>query len=217
MNNNVEKIISNINSLSGEYTQHQVFTDWVCLMALSIANSCTMFHDAEYKARETKWHQVANKYHDKLDKFSENTALLALEFEEKPRDVLGEIYMSGGLGSKQTGQFFTPYHLSELVARTAFDSMAPCSDGKYHANEPSCGAGGMIIALAMEMKRRGINYQKELEVVAQDLDWNCVHMCYVQLSLMGISAVVEQGDTLRGVAAPPGSRFVTPKKKGLFI
>lgn len=78
----------------------------------------------------------------------------------------------------------------------------------------------MLIALAMEMKKRGINYQNELEVVAQDLDWNCVYMCYVQLSLMGISGIVVQGNTLLEPYSKKTNEtriLITPKKRGLLI
>lgn len=49
---------------------------------------------------------------------------------------------------------------------------------------------------AAVLKEKGINYQKAMDVVAQDLDWKGVYMCYLQLSLLGISAVCVQGNTL---------------------
>ena len=78
----------------------------------------------------------------------------------------------------------------------------------------------MIIAAAMELKSKGMNYQDKLEVVAQDLDWNCVYMCYVQLSLLGINAVVVQGDTLHephDKDVPKQRVMATPMKKGVLI
>lgn len=33
-------------------------------------------------------------------------------------------------------------------------------------------------------------------MVCQDLDWTAVYMCYVQLSLFGVKAIVAQGNTL---------------------
>lgn len=215
----IGKIIEIINSISGEYTQHQVFSDWVCMMALSIANACSPFHNSAYAEREKRYEQVAHKYSEKIIDLSEAMGLLVEEMEN-PRDILGEIYMRGGFGSKTTGQFFTPYHLSKLTASIAFDEFTRMQDGKYHAHEPSCGGGGMLIALAMEMKKRGIDYQNELEVVAQDLDWNCVYMCYVQLSLMGISGIVVQGNTLLEPYSKKTNEtkiLITPKKRGLLI
>jgi len=41
-----------------------------------------------------------------------------LEFE--PRDVLGELYQSPELSSKDKGQFFTPSHLSDTIAQMTY-------------------------------------------------------------------------------------------------
>ena len=79
----------------------------------------------------------------------------------------------------------------------------------------------MLIALCKILKERGINYQRKLEITAQDLDWNGVYMTYVQLSLLGAKATVVQGDTLcepyvQGVT--PGYRILrTPMKTGALI
>ena len=79
----------------------------------------------------------------------------------------------------------------------------------------------MIIASAQILRDQGINYQKAMEVVAQDLDWKGVYMCYVQLSLLGISAICVQGDTLQEPFIPgrtPRDRIlVTPMKAGALI
>ena len=82
------------------------------------------------------------------------------------------------------------------------------------ATEPSCGAGGNIIAIAEKLKADGINYQERLCVTCQDLDWKAIYMCYVQLSLYGIPAVVVQGDTLREPfnGKLTGNAYVTPMK-----
>lgn len=221
MKQRIGEIVKIIKSVSGRYSSHQVFSDWVCMMALSIANSCTLHKNKVYQDREDTFKLVASKYSETdCEKLAEATAYLIEEMEE-PRDVLGEIYMEGGFGSKSTGQFFTPFHLSEVVAELVYGkNLIRADDGKYPMHEPSCGAGGMIIALANIMRRDGINYQRELEVIAQDLDWNCVYMCYVQLSLMGISAVVVQGDTLGepySKETPEYRVLYTPKKRGVLI
>ena len=120
--------------------------------------------------------------------------MLAETLETEMTDVLGQIYMESGMGSKSSGQFFTPYHLSKLCAELSM--IKPNENGKYYINEPSCGGGGMIIAVASVLKERGVNYQKDMKVVAQDLDWKGVYMCHLQLSLLGIKAICVQGNTL---------------------
>lgn len=95
--------------------------------------------------------------------------LLVEEMESNMSDVLGNIYMQSGMGSKITGQFFTPYHLSLLMARMT--TMQNYNENeKFHVNEPTCGGGGSIIAVAQVLKENNVNYQNVMEVVAQDLD-----------------------------------------------
>lgn len=60
--------------------------------------------------------------------------------------------MSLGQGSKQAGQFFTPYHVSQLTAQIVTENAV---NGKYQVHEPSCGSGGMIIAVADKLRQQG--------------------------------------------------------------
>lgn len=86
--------------------------------------------------------------------------------------------------------------------------------------EPTCGSGGMVIAAAQVLQEKGINYQRVLDVVCQDLDWTAVYMCYVQLSLLGVKAIVVQGNTLSEPYTanhPKEKVFYTPAKRGLLI
>lgn len=220
MKNWKEEIIQNINKISGRYSPYEVFFDWIRCCALSINNSTDIFHDSIWRKREEEYLNLVKKYkNDEIKMFSDMFGMLVMALEEKMEDVLGSVYMQGGMGSKQTGQFFTPYYLSELCAQLA----VPQGDettGKIHINEPSCGGGGMIIAVASVLKEQGVNYQQKMEVVAQDLDWKCVYMCYLQLSLLGISATCVQGDTIGEsyTANYPKERILyTPAKKGMLI
>src|SRR5690625_5227440 len=68
----------------------------------------------------------------------------------------------------------------------------------------------MIVAFAEAMQLDKRNYQTDLRVVCNDLDYDAVRMCYVQLSLLGIDAVVEQRNTLAPLDTPPGEIWFTP-------
>lgn len=168
-------------------------------MALSISNTITIFHDELWHERELMYLDTMRKYTaDEINKLCEMTGWLVETLEEGPDDVLGKIYMESGMGSKSAGQFFTPFHIAELTARMGIHAhMNDYIRGeKLTINEPTCGGGAMIIAAAKALRDEGLNYQKIMEVVAQDLDWKGVYMCYVQLSLLGIDAICVQGDTL---------------------
>ena len=173
---NHKKIIANmIVEISGHKSPYQVFYDWCTCMAMAFQNSCDIFKDSKiYKQHE-------ELYQNTIKQYSESE-------QKKLYD-----YMEAGCGNKYVGQFFTPFHLSELCARLGVDG----TDKVYHMNEPSCGGGAMILATAKALKNAGINYQRRLKVVAQDLDWLGVYMTYVQCNIIGIDAIVVQGDTLK--------------------
>lgn len=192
-------IIDSINTLSGRYTPYQVFSDWIAMTAIAIQNGCTLNHGKLYEDRESQYKSIASKYSkNELKTICNMTGALAGVLEERFGDILGEIYMKSGCGSKQTGQFFTPYHLSYLTAnlvyRNQFSQLQ--ENDQIEINEPSTGGGGIMIAVCQIAKENGIDYQKRLHIIAQDLDWNGVYMTYIQLSLLGAKAIVVQGDTL---------------------
>ena len=83
--------------------------------------------------------------------------------------------------------------------------------------EPSIGGGGMVLAAAKVLLEKGINYQRCLDVVGQDLDWNGVYMAYVQLSVIGIRATLYQGDSLQEGVIFPENTLYTPARMGVLI
>lgn len=180
-------IIKKIDSMSGSKSPYNVFTDWIKCTALAIMQSVWFSED-----REQIYLDTIKDYNG--SDFSDMCTWLSETIECKMTDVLGNLFMQSGWGNKNTGQFFTPYTLSLATADLV---MTDLPDNEYITlNEPSAGAGGMVIAAAEVVKNSGRNYQKCLRVVAQDLDWNAFYMCYIQLSLYGIDAKVVQGDTL---------------------
>lgn len=216
-----KQIVKTIQSMSGAQSPYNIFSDWIAIMALSIANASNIFHDSVWKEREKQYLQIVGKYDKKhIDGFVEMFGLLIQAYEDDMTDLLGEIYMESGCGNRNTGQVFTPYSLSIATAEMTIPKDYDGSH-KITINEPTCGGGGMIIAAADVLKRRGINYQRCMKVFAQDLDWKCVYMCYVQLSLLGVDAVVVQGDTLcdpyTGGNYPRSRVFRTPNNMGLLL
>lgn len=221
--NRKKDIIDTINKISGQYSPYEVFTDWIRCCALSIANSTTFFHGEVWRQRENDYIHTIKKYpkEDRVQ-FSEMLGMFAETLDEGETDLLGEIFMQSGMGSKAAGQFFTPFNLSGLCARLLLIDTVKGFDGKMITiNEPTSGSGGMIIAAAKVLRDAGINYQKHLDVVAQDLDWKSVYMTYLQLSLLGIKAIVVQGNTLTEPYDPeqtPANRIlITPAKRGLLL
>lgn len=191
-----KEISKNILSLSGSKSPYDIFYDWIALMALSLANAPCMIRNRVYLEREKQYKDIVSKYtNEEFKKICYMFYLLTEAFEDKMTDWLGEIYMESRCVNKNTGQFFTPFNVSRMSADLAIPDDY---DGSYpiYINEPSTGGGGMIIAAAKTLKEKNINYQKCMRVIAQDLDWKGVYMTFTQLSLLGIDAIVVQGDTL---------------------
>lgn len=216
-----EEIIKHIQDLTGRYSAYEIFSDWVECSALAIQNGCSLHHDEVWKDREERYINIMEKYTlEERRKLSDMLYFLVGALEENVEDVLGDVYTRSGCYSKQLNQFFTPFHISVMMA----DIMLPSNIDEhdiYHVNEPTVGGGANIIALAKAMQKRGINYQKCLKVVAQDLDYHSVYMSYLQFSLLGIDAVVVQGDTLlvpyRDGDYPEYRVFRTPKNTGAVL
>lgn len=213
-----DEIVKSIQAMSGKYSPYQIFSDWITMSAISIQNNCTIVRNEIWNKREKQYIDVANKYDkEEIEVFSKMFQMLLEAMEMEIRDWLGEIFMESECGNKNTGQFFTPWHISLLTAESALPEKI---EEKIKLNEPSSGGGGTILAAAAVLKKRGINYQNVLNVVAQDLDWLAVYMTYVQLSITGISACVLQGDTLQGLKLKDFREeciFKTPKKMGAII
>lgn len=123
-------------------------------------------------------------------------------FEANPgQDLLGDAYMRLGIGSRENGQFFTPYHLSRLMADMGLSRTDVERDIAEHGyvtvNDPAAGGGANLIAAANTLKEWGINYQRNAMFVAQELSEMTALACYVQMSLLGMPGIVQIGDTLR--------------------
>lgn len=224
--NRKDEIIKTIGSMAGKYSAYEIFSDWIRCLALSIANACCANHDKVWREREQAYIDTMRKYSpEEVEKIALLTGCLIDTLEDGPDDVLGDIYMKADMGSKSAGQFFTPFHLSvlcsEIGLRGQIESYKSGELRKIEINEPTCGGGAMILAAARVLKDNGVNYQKAMEVVAQDLDWKGVYMCYVQLSLLGISAICVQDNTLCDPYVPGKTEkshiLKTPRKAGMLV
>jgi hypothetical protein len=169
------------------------------MMAIALSNAVDI---PQREAREARYMQIVKGYDTvELDLLKKGFWHLIEALEAETQDVLGRTYHDLELHNKWAGQYFTPYHLSRVMAKMTIDDGASIrarieERGFVTAQEPAVGSGVMIIALAQEMREAGINYQQHLHVTAIDIDPKCVHMAYVQFSLLHIPAVVVHGDTL---------------------
>lgn len=178
---------------------HRLFSDCMEATAIAISNSVDL---ANREKREARYLEIVGRYgRDVIDAFPKVLGEIVMAFEAEPGDVLGAVYAELELGSKDKGQYFTPYSVCQFMAGVTLVSRESTEEliernGFVRAMEPACGSGAMVIALADRMRSEGINYQRHLHVTAIDIDLRAVHMAYIQFSLLHISAVVVHGNSL---------------------
>lgn len=204
-------IIKLMREFSHSHDTYAVFSDFVEICALAISNRVDQ---TQFDAREKRYMEIVGKYkREEVERFAAMFAELQMCYRSRVDeigdpgtdrvpdhglgDVLGQIFMALELGNDRAGQFFTPYSVSLLMAMmTVGDGTAIREKGFITMQEPACGSAGMVVATAQAMHQAGLSYPEALHATCVDIDPRCVHMAYVQLSLLGIPAVVVHGNAL---------------------
>lgn len=176
----------------------KIFKDFLEIGAIAISNTVDVVH---FKEREDRYKEIIKSYSKgELDLFAEMLASLVIELEKGEIDVLGDLMMRMGFGADSLGQYFTPNHISSLVAKLSITPDLTEKQIKEHGTirltEPSVGGGSLVLAGINKLKELGYNYQQVLEVVCGDIDISAVHMTYIQLSLLGVKAKVQHTNAL---------------------
>lgn len=198
-----DEIVKDIEKAAFQVDNFKFVSDLFECGAIAISNAVDL---AQKDEREERYLQIIRSYKPAQQKslaeiFAKIYALLASVVYDNGsfNDNLGEIFMRCNLGNKIAGQFFTPYHVSELMARASMDeSLVREKTDKNEIitiNDPACGGGGMLIAALEVLRSFGVNYARDCFIEANDIDIRCVHMTYLQLSLAGAPAIVRHQDT----------------------
>lgn len=190
------RIVKVLRANTGARDLRTVFEDFCAMAAAAIRNRVDR---NGYQAREEDYERTRTHYTPaQMDRFAEALALVALELDAQPRDVLGETYMQLGIANRDQGQFFTPYSVAQLIASMQIhDAPTQLLTRPFlTVYEPACGAGAMMIAMTQALAAQGIEYQTKVHVTADDISAIAVHMSYVQLSLLGVPAVVNRRNSL---------------------
>jgi type I restriction-modification system DNA methylase subunit len=181
------------------YNQH-LFTTFRHFVELSAIAFSNVADPSNKDAREAQYLAIVKQYTpEEFQKFPELLGMLTLCLEQESTDVLGVLYHRLELHNEQSGQFFTPYPVCQLMAKMlVLNAKRLVEEQEFiRAHEPCVGSGAMVIALAQALREEGINYQQCLHVTAVDIDLLAVHMAYIHCTLLHIPAIIVHGDTLR--------------------
>lgn len=139
--NNFTKLFEN---LSNAHDRKKIFVDFVKMCAISIYNS--LAHNQEM---EEEYLRTINSYNkEEQNIFPKMFGELVMMYEESKEitDILGQFYENKHLGESHLGQFFTPTHISDLMAEITVEDENTLKKkiekyGFITMCEPTCGAG----------------------------------------------------------------------------
>jgi type I restriction-modification system DNA methylase subunit len=190
---------------------YRIFSDFCELSAITLSNAVDLVHRGK---REARYLQLVKHYNrEEIDQFPRLFALLVEALERRGfADLLGELHARLELHNKVAGQYYTPYNVCLCMAKMMLirdDTVNRALEerGFLTLAEPCVGSGALVIAAAEALHDEKINYQQQLHVTAVDIAATCVHMAYLQFTLLNIPAVVVLGDSLGGEAR---ERWLTP-------
>ena len=191
-----KNIVDSLSQMACSHGGETVFRDWCECMALSFANACDLLHGEKWQEREKAYKRIISQYtKQEVDLFVRMMADLTNLFEQDMFfDHLGNIYMQAFGGNKNLGQCFTPISLCQAMSEITVKENK--GNERMTVCDPACGGGATLIAAAGVMHRDGIDYQRRVVFYGTDLDKLCVHMCYVQMCMIGANAIITHGDTL---------------------
>lgn len=207
-----QDIINVLQPLFATHDRYQVLKDWFSLMANSLflaASVAGCGEDGEApgaKEAADAFGKVYNSYTSEEKKaldeaFDKLIQWMTEEMESGTyRDWLGEIYMESCTASKEKAQHFTPYCVGKLCAEMTCSLEQVKKDiaekGFTTFSDPCVGAGCLPIAFCDVLRENGINYQSQAVIAVGDNDQRCVDMTYIQMTLIGACAIVENRDAL---------------------
>lgn len=201
-NEDVRKaFLKTFHRLTYRHRPWDVWRDFIIMFACSLSNPVDKTH---YEEREKRYLKIIKKYNKQEQKlFPELAAYVVMALDDNPeQDFLGSVFMELNLGNKSTSQFFTPYHICELMAKVTEEDVAAIvkEKGYITINDLCCGAGATLIAAVNEARKQlekvNLNFQNHVLVAAQDIDETVALMCYIQLSLLGVAAYIKVGNSL---------------------
>ena len=197
---NGQPYVKLFNELTYRFSPWEVWKDFIVMYACALANP---FDKVHFEAREDLYLKIILKYNKKEQElFPQLVAEVVNALEENPeQDFLGKLFMDFELGNHMAGQFFTPYHVCECMAKMTVGNILPQIEeqGYISINDCCCGAGATLIAGIHEAKRvldGKLNWQNHVLITGQDIDRTTALMCYIQLSLLGAAGYIKIGNSL---------------------
>lgn len=206
-----KSFISKFKTLCNTRHAWQVWADFVIASACAIANTTDNTSTIALE-REEEYQKCIKRMGGIETASSMLSDVIKAMTLHSAQDFLGELFMALNLGNHWKGQFFTPYHVCEMMAEINLNDAPKIIEeqGFVSINDCACGAGATLIAAANVLQKHKVNYQQYALFVAQDIDRIAGLMCYIQLSLLGCPGYVVIADA---ITKPVTGNIVHPEIK----
>lgn len=174
------------------------FADFLELACCAVRKT-TMPPGPEADAIEDRYMAIVGRHRpDDIRAMPELLTILHLAVAEGGCDFLGSVAGELGALDGRSGQFFTPFEVSRMMADSVLQDASSIieAQGFVTIDEPACGAGGMVIAAADVLAMAGHDPMQNMYVEATDLSLLAFHMAYLQISARGVPALVRRANSL---------------------
>lgn len=179
----------------------EAFRAWVRFACVPVMEATCRFAEdkegAERYAKEYAETVEARKSYcpDPVKTGGRMLGILMDALTEERGDFLGYVMEDIAATNPGTGQFFTPKHISRLMAKVVTGDVPKDEEGLVTVCEPCCGAGVLLLEECRVLMDSG-TAQRDIWVDAGDIDMGAFCCTYLQLSLLGYPGVVRLGDAL---------------------
>jgi hypothetical protein len=187
-----------VDRIGRHHNRYERFADFLELATCAIRKT-TILPGPDADALEERYMNVVARYPaDDIRAMPELLALAQLAAARGGCDFLGGLATEMQILDTRLGQFITPYDLSRLMAEmTLADAPAIIAErGFVTLQEPASGAGGMVLAAADVLEKKGFDPRSALYAEATDVASLCFKMTYLQLAARGVPATVIHGNAL---------------------
>ena len=155
--------------------------------------------DEDYERIEQLYLATIKRYSkEQIEHIVSLFGITILALQEGREDFLGEQYMQLGISNKHNGEFFTPMHVSRMMAQMTLHDIGDLVKAKGYVtlSEPACGAGGMVIEAARTLQEQGHDPRNAMLFQAVDINRTCFNMAYLQFSALELPGEVIHGNTI---------------------
>lgn len=183
------------------YGWGRTFEDWVQLMFSDLRRDDDAYGDLVDKYRDEYGNDVTDSV---FEQYSIAFAELVSATRETNADVLGEVHQRTGLGSDESGQYFTDGAVADLMSEMVLSTDEALPDegeiesatveDPYKVADPTCGSGRMLISVGHRIEQMDVDCPAIFH--GQDKSAICARMTAINFALHGLSGVVVQGDSL---------------------